>query len=211
MLHHAEELVALPAEGRSNPADYYVGVSWGKPWILQRREFQSVGHFLYACEMSDFVVAEGRADKTGGAEDLEGEARIAAFKSHGKCVFGGKVREYQKEVMTFEWEDKQGASFKPGDDIVLSRTDPDVDGWKHMGKLLSRQGNTCCIYLSACQCPPDILENSWRLDVHVSDKTTAEQLMAIYTLASQHNNNPRTDVLINAAGTDVAARVQFCC
>ena len=191
----------------SSEEDYYVGLCWSKPWILKRKDFKQVEHFLYACTLSEFVVAEGRADKNGDAEHLEGAERIAALKKHGKCVFGARLRECKEEVLTFEWEDKQGFSFKCGDDIVLSRKDPDVDGWKHMGKVLSKSEIGCRISLS--NFPPDIHSESWRLDVHHSDYTVSQQLTAINDIASQHGN-ALTDVLINAVGTDAAARNRCC-
>ena len=86
---------------------HYAGLCWQKPWFIARSAFATVTHYMYACTWSDFVVAEGRAEKVDISKSLEGDQRIKALQNSGKCIFYAEAVSHVGDEIKFDWENGQ--------------------------------------------------------------------------------------------------------
>ena len=149
---------------------HFAGICWDKPYILARDSFETVAHFLYACVWSDFVVAETRAEQQHVNEELQGAERLDALIRSGQCVSGAQAYKIEDQCCLLKWSKKQGTRLRVNNYMVISRIDPDVDGWKHIAKIAEISGgNSCVLKFLNGTFPSDILEGEWRLDVSYTD------------------------------------------
>ena len=119
----------MPTEEEQN---HLCGLCWDRPWILKRSEFHHVKHYLYAGTWSDFVVGEARMETCHVDADQEEDARKGALIRNGKTMFGVRCDGTDDKGCHFTfYRLDQGRKLRVNSELILSRTDPDLDAWKH--------------------------------------------------------------------------------
>lgn len=191
-----ESTGAEPSSEEEELGEHYVAHTHGFAFVLKRREFPTLDHYLYARMWCDFVVEETRAEQQTGAEDLEGQKRLEKLIKSGQCVTGSKVVKVEQGKCDFQWHGKQGWKFQENMHIIISQSDPDVDKWKHPATISQKQLNGCILNFLGDKVPPEIFKFEWRLDMSFSDVEMHKHLACIRYVAAR-KDNPFTEILMD--------------
>ena len=130
---------------------------WGKPFFIARDEFECLSDYLYYklwCAEICWHNAKPDEEEEGAVQYIQG------CQAHEERDGQGFV------IVRFRWTQQRPKAFTAGKIVIISRTDPLVDGWKTMPiHTVSHRELTI---LQPKQVPYDLREGEWRLDI-ISD------------------------------------------
>ena len=152
---------------------------YGQPHVIQQSQSKTASEYMYCLQWSRLVVEDARLANEDMNEDWDEQQQLCALVEAGICVTGVSVIKLDRQSVFLQLPPGQGRGFRSGCFLSLSRSDPCIDAWKHIIRVMGKTASGLQIAPETLL-PSDICTGQWRLDLSTSTEEMSRLLSSIY-------------------------------